>query len=641
MSSMHVEHFCAACGAPLLTLAASTRRGLAHYCEDHAPSAPEPAEPTARSLKAAAKKFAEGPGSSARVAVILRPGARPIARAAGELEHLAPVLGSIAHLLAAAGLTDRVGPPRAPSLAVTEAMLALSGSEAAIQQHIDDAKEQCHLARPRRLAPPPPARAPLRASARNASPSPPQLAPSPTPTGAAATTGATITPAAAPTATTVAARAAPLTPAEIAARTGRLVDRVVGRLILPALDANLSVVRPFANLLRNPNIFCFINSIVQALCATRALHTSLSDHAASCTWAVDHKGELGEVVCYACALFRTFASLLLESNPTARLHAILSPPLIEHLFGALRFDRRQQDANELLTELIDVLPASVRNYFMFAESRVMECLTVGCGFTNVGARDPALLVNAAVSGSVMGALQAHFAPELFDAENQWACPKCAAAGRTVTSTRSRLRVFMPPQILIVSAKRFELQGGETVRLRYNVSPERDLFLNDFCDLTAEQLDAGRGAVPSAGFDATAVPPLQYSLSAVVCHNGEAGGGHYTTAAKCFVMQERSMLRGLYLPLARDVAPKDAPAEYVMLSDGNIPQCMSFSSFRLPAIAKDAYVFVYEPVHPAMIAAMRDATPPDRVPKFPADTVLKVSEATESEAGGAAKRARSS
>ena len=262
--------------------------------------------------------------------------------------------------------------------------------------------------------------------------------------------------------------------------------------------------------LENPKNLCYINTTIQLLYGmkcTRELFSSGSFWQGLDLTTVhqfDAFGQKGGFI--AVALHTLFQEMHLQNCH----HSVKSFKDVLVLHNSFKdFDNnRQQDANELLTKLLDTFSDALRpddggdpisEVFRSRAISWVRCET--CDNESLNKGDESISLEVAITGdTIMGCISDHFLPEKL---NDWKCDHCKLANPALKGFR-----LEPRNILIISLKRYGVPGTKN---------------NEKVDFPLDDLDMSKFMVTNEPTN----PSVKFSLIAVIQHYGDSPfKGHY-------------------------------------------------------------------------------------------------------------------
>lgn len=262
--------------------------------------------------------------------------------------------------------------------------------------------------------------------------------------------------------------------------------------------------------LENPRNLCYINTTVQLLYGmkcTRELFSSGSFWQGLDLTTVHQFHTFGQKGGFiAVALHTLFQEMHLQNCH----HSVESFKDVLVLHNSFKdFDNNhQQDANELLTKLLDTFSDALRldnggdpisELFRSRAISWVRCQT--CRRESLNEKDESISLEVAITGdSVMKCISDHFLPEeLLD----WKCDHCKLARPASKGFR-----LEPRNILIISLKRYSVPGTKN---------------KSIVDFPLDDLDMSEFMVT----DQRTNPSVKFSLIAVIQHYGDSPfKGHY-------------------------------------------------------------------------------------------------------------------
>ena len=269
--------------------------------------------------------------------------------------------------------------------------------------------------------------------------------------------------------------------------------------------------------LLNPGNLCYMNTTVQLLYGmkcTRHLFSSGSFWQGLDLLGVQkflNFGWMGGFI--AVALHTLFQDMHLQNINRQHSVALFKDALVTH-HSFKDFDNDyQQDANELLTKLLDTLSDALRfgrrgdpisELFRSPIISWIQCNT--CQYLSLNRTDESICLEVAITGNSIGECLSNFFSD--EQLHGW---KCGCCNNIRTATKG---IWMEPRnMLIISLKRYSVTGVKDNTIV--TFPLDDLDMSKFMDSKSTE------------YDCKTSTPAKFALVAVIQHYGNSpGNGHY-------------------------------------------------------------------------------------------------------------------
>lgn len=348
---------------------------------------------------------------------------------------------------------------------------------------------------------------------------------------------------------------------------------------------------------------CYFNSVMQVLLNAPLFGPLLEERTSSSenryTLEDPNTKEQVELELPECDLAtRTLVELYKEYSSQSQQNKSIAPSKLINCIRQKtgRFQRRvQEDSHELLRSLIDIIrsdeirrqKAAIVDYLGCKKDLQTDCFTLidmifgGYFLSSVKCQkcryrsqhlEPFFDLSLAISdpiNDVRSAIASFTSNAKLDGDNKFICERCSKLNnkKTYEAGIKSTRIAVPPNILTLHLKRFEVDGGLGARAKggktglgggkkgkrggsrrksnYEADDDDDSFVGGFRKINkhvefTEFLDLCE-YTSDLCYNLTKInkwprihhgDPIWYSLFGVVCHSGNLRSGHYTAYVKC-------------------------------------------------------------------------------------------------------------